>query len=158
MRVFRYAVGEINEKLGKAALGRGVVAENGGECRVAKGLGETLSESLAGARIVAQTAIDVRTRTVWKLNWENLPEKTADNVLEQSCGLLLNQLGYHVAQDSSNSVESFISGANIVQSVIIEENLLDDKNSHGFTELRSSFHDAEAQGDNFCSQEEVNDI
>lgn len=49
-------LGQVDEELGEAALGSGVVAENSGEGLVPQGLREALSEGLAGAGIVAEPA------------------------------------------------------------------------------------------------------
>lgn len=56
---------QIDEQLGEAALGGGVVAEDGREGLVAEGLGETLSERFASARVIAESVWE--TWLVWKL-------------------------------------------------------------------------------------------
>ena len=79
-------------------------------------------------------------------------------MLKKSCCLLLHQLRNHIAQDRSHSIESLICGADVVQSMIIEENLLDDEDGHCFAELRTGFHYSKAQRNDFCGQQEVDDI
>ena len=48
-------VGQGEQKLGEAAFGGCVVAEDGTEGRVAKGFRETLPQGLASAGVVAET-------------------------------------------------------------------------------------------------------
>ena len=56
-------------------------------------------------------------------------------MLEQSCSLLLNELRNHVAEDCTNSIESLICGANIVQPMIIKEDLLHNEDCDSLAEL-----------------------
>ncbi len=46
---------QVDEQLGEAALGGGVVAQDGREGLVAEGLGKALSEGFAGAGVVAKS-------------------------------------------------------------------------------------------------------
>jgi hypothetical protein len=87
-----------------------------------------------------------------------IPEKATHNVLEESCGLLLNKLRNHVAQHCSNGVESLIGGTNIIQPMIIEKDLLDNEYSHRLAKLRARLHNSKAKGDDFGREEEVDDI
>lgn len=48
-------VGEVDEELGKAAFGGGIVPKHGGESGIPEGLGETLTQSLPGSAVVTQT-------------------------------------------------------------------------------------------------------
>ena len=49
-----HIVGQVDEQLGQASFGCGVVAEDGGEGCVAEGLGEALAKGFARAGIVAE--------------------------------------------------------------------------------------------------------
>jgi hypothetical protein len=79
-------------------------------------------------------------------------------VLQKAGSLLLNKLGDHVTENSSNSIEPFICGANIVQPMIIEEYLLHNEYGDRLAELRASFHDSEAKRDDLCREKEVDHI
>jgi hypothetical protein len=52
----RRSLGQVDEQLDEAALGRGVVTQHVGEGCVAERLGETLAQGLASAGVVAQAA------------------------------------------------------------------------------------------------------
>lgn len=52
-------VGEVDEELGEAPLGRGIVAQDRGEGGVAEWVREALAQSLAGASIVTESAARV---------------------------------------------------------------------------------------------------
>ena len=79
-------------------------------------------------------------------------------MLEESCRLLFHKLRDHVAQYSSDCVESLICCANIIQTMIIKKDLLDNEYSHGLAELRASLHNSEAERDDFGRQEKVDDV
>ena len=49
-----------------------------------------------------------------------LPEKAAHDVLEKTGSLLLYKLRDHITEDSANSVESFVCGTDVVQSMVIQ--------------------------------------
>lgn len=65
-------------------------------------------------------------------------------MLQQSRSLLFHELADHVAENSPDSIESLICGTDIVQTVIIQQNLLNNEDSNGLAKLRPSLHDAEA--------------
>lgn len=88
----------------------------------------------------------------------HLPKEAAHNMLEKSNCLLFNQLGDHIAQNGSNSVESLISGTNVGKSDIIKQDLLHDEDGHSFAQLGACLHDAQAKGDDFGGQQEVDYI
>ena len=78
-------------------------------------------------------------------------------MLEQPDRLSLHQLVHHVTEDGPNSVESFICVTDVRQAGLIEKDLLDDEDSNGFRKFGSSFHDTQAQRDNFSREKEVDD-
>lgn len=86
------------------------------------------------------------------------PQEAAHNVLEQSCGLLLNELGYHVAEDSSNSVKSLVGGTDVVETVVIQQNLLDDEDGNSLAELRTGLHDTQTERNDLGGQKKVDDV
>lgn len=79
-------------------------------------------------------------------------------MLEQADGLLFNQLGNHVTQDGTDSVESLISGTDIPKANIIKQDLLHDKDGHRLAQLGARLHDAKAKWDNLSGQQEIDDI
>jgi len=68
-------------------------------------------------------------------------EITPDNVLEESDGLSLNELIYHITQHSSDSVEAFIGMADIGEAGLVKEDFLDNKDGNSFGELGACLHD-----------------
>jgi hypothetical protein len=61
-------------------------------------------------------------------------------MLQQPNRLSLYKLIDHVAQHGADRIEPFVCMANIRQSCLVEQDLLDDKDGDGFGELRASFH------------------
>lgn len=64
-----------------------------------------------------------------------LPEKAAHYVLEKACGLLLHKLRDHVAQNSTDGVEPLVSGTDVIQAMIVEQDLLHNEYSDRLAEL-----------------------
>lgn len=54
-----HVVREIDEQLSEATLGCGVIAEDGRESGVTKGLGQALTKRFTGASVVAQTDVQL---------------------------------------------------------------------------------------------------
>lgn len=79
-------------------------------------------------------------------------------MLEEPRGLRLNKLGHHVTEDCSDSIESFVSRADIVKAIIVEQNLLHNEDGHCFAQLGSSLHDAQAERDDLRRQEKVDHL
>ncbi len=79
-------------------------------------------------------------------------------MLQKSCSLLLNKLVNHVAENSSDRIEALVSRTNVVQAVVVEQDLLDDKDGNGLAQLRASLHDAQAKWDDLSGEEEVDHI
>ncbi len=79
-------------------------------------------------------------------------------MLEKSRGLLLNKLCHHIAKDSPDSVKALVCCADIIETMVVEENLLHDEDSHSFAKLGTGFHDAKTQRDDFGRQEKVDNI
>ena len=55
------------------------------------------------------------------------PKKASDDVLEEPCSLGLDKLSDHVAQHSAYSIEALVGGADIIEAVIVQQNLLNNK-------------------------------
>jgi hypothetical protein len=84
-------------------------------------------------------------------------EVTTDDVLEQTDGLLLDQLVDHVAKHGADGVEALVRLADVCQAGVVEKDLLDDEDGDGLAQLRARLHDAEAQGDDLGCEQEVYD-
>ena len=54
--------------------------------------------------------------------------------------------------------EPIICLANIIQSCLIKQDFLQNESGHCLWQLRASLHDAQAQRNNFCCQQEINDL
>ena len=78
-------------------------------------------------------------------------------MLEKTNGLGLDQLVDHVAEDGSHSVESLVCVANVRQPGLVQEDLLNDEDGDSLGQFGTSLHDAQAQGNDFRGQEEVDD-
>lgn len=69
--------------------------------------------------------------------WIIREAKIAPNdMLQQTNRLCLNKLANHIAQNSSYSIKTFISGTDIGQPHFIQQNLLNDKNSNLNKEIK----------------------
>ena len=78
-------------------------------------------------------------------------------MLEKTNSLCVNQLINHIAENCSYGIESFVCVTDVRQASLIEKDLLDDEDSNGFRKFGSSFHDTQAQRDNFSREKEVDD-
>lgn len=88
----------------------------------------------------------------------NLPKEAADNMLKQPHSLLLDELRNHVAQDSAHGVKSLIGCADVRKTNVIKKDFLHDEDRYRLAQLGTSFHDAEAERDDFGSKEEIDHI
>jgi hypothetical protein len=79
-------------------------------------------------------------------------------MLKEPCSLLLHELGDHVAEDSADSIEALVGGANVVQSVVIEQDLLDDENCDSLAELRARLHNPQAKRDDLSREKKVDHL
>ena len=79
-------------------------------------------------------------------------------MLEQPGGLLLHQLGDHVAEHGPDGIEALVRGADVVEAIVVEEDLLDDEDGDRLAQLRSGLHDAEAKRDDLSREEKVNHL
>jgi hypothetical protein len=79
-------------------------------------------------------------------------------MLEQANSLLLHKLIDHVTEDGANSVETLIGLANVCETDIVKENLLNDEDSDSLAKLGTSLHDTQAQRNDLGGQEEVDNL
>jgi hypothetical protein len=87
-----------------------------------------------------------------------VPQKASDDVFQQSGRLLLDQLRNHIAQHCAHSIEPLVSCTYIVQAMVIEQYLLDDKDGHGLAEFGAGLHDAETERNDFGGQQKVDHV
>lgn len=95
---------------------------------------------MAGTAIVAETQV------------------TSYNMLEESAGGLLDELIDHVRKDRGDGIEAFVCLANVIEAGVVHEDFLDNEDGDCFGKLGARLHDAEAEGDDFGLQEEIDDF
>ena len=74
-------------------------------------------------------------------------------MFQQADCLSLDKLVDHVAQNHANGIETLVSVANVRQPRVVQEDLLHDEDGHGFGELGTFLHDAQAEGDELGGEE-----
>lgn len=79
-------------------------------------------------------------------------------MLQQPYGLLIHQLRYHVTQNSSYSVKPLVRLTNILQTHVVQQDLLHDEDGNRFAKLGAGFHDAQAEWDDFGCEQKVDDF
>lgn len=79
-------------------------------------------------------------------------------MLQEPSRLLFDKLAHHVAQHCPDRIESLVCGANIVEAVVVEQNLLDNENRHRLAELGPRLHDAKTQRNDLGGQQEVDHL
>lgn len=79
-------------------------------------------------------------------------------MLQKPNRLLVDQLSDHVAEDGANGVETLVCLADILQTHVVKQNLLNDENGDGFAELGASLHNTKAERDDLCGEKEVDDL
>lgn len=137
-------VREVDEQLCEASLGSRIVSEHRRKGSVAQRLGKTLPQSLTGTCVVAQAAHKLLARTTFAVRVGYLPKEAPNNMLKQSGGLRLDELGNHIAQDCANGIEALIRGTDVIETVVIQQDFLNDENGHGLAKLRTRLHDPQA--------------
>lgn len=79
-------------------------------------------------------------------------------MLEQANRLLVHQLSHHITEDCADGVEALICLADVLQTHVVEQDLLHDKDGHRLAELTARLHDTEAEGNDLGGEEEVDDF
>lgn len=87
-----------------------------------------------------------------------IPQEAPDHVLKQPGGLLLDQLAHHVTENGADGIEPLISGADVVQAIVVKKYLLHDEYGDSLAELRARLHDAQTERNDFGGQQEVDDF
>jgi hypothetical protein len=83
-----------------------------------------------------------------------VPQETANNMLQQSNSLGLNEANDHIAQDCSDSIKPLICGTNVAQPRVIQQDLLDNEDGNCLRQFTSGFHDSQTEWNYLCGQEE----
>lgn len=79
-------------------------------------------------------------------------------MLEKARRLLFDELSHHVAEDSANSIEAFVGRANVIEPIVVQQDLLDNKDGHSLAKLRASLHNPQAERNDLSCEEEVDDF
>ena len=88
------------------------------------------------------------------------PHKAPDNMFQQPLRRLLFDTFHNVIKHTANlnnpyRVQSIKSLAQVIQSVLIIQNLLDNKSRDSLAELAASVHDPQAQRNDFSVDQKV---
>lgn len=65
----------------------------------------------------------------------NIPEEASHHVLEEARRQRLDELGNHIAQHGADGVEALVRGANVVEPVVVEQDLLHNEDGHSLAKL-----------------------
>lgn len=76
-------------------------------------------------------------------------------MLKETSGLLLHQLGDHVAEDRADSVKALVGGADVVQAIVVQQNLLYNEDGHRLAQFGAGFHNSETKRDYLSGQKEI---
>lgn len=79
-------------------------------------------------------------------------------MLKQSGSLLLDQLAHHVAENGADCIEPLISGADVVEAIVVKKDLLHDEDGDSLAELRAGLHNSQTERNNLGGQQEVDDL
>lgn len=79
-------------------------------------------------------------------------------MLQQTCGLLLHELADHVTKYGADSIEALIGRADVVETVVIEQDLLNNEDGDRLGQLGACLHDPQTERDYLGGQEEVDDL
>ena len=77
-------------------------------------------------------------------------------MFQQPNSLSLHQLVYHIAQHRPHGIEPLIRMADIRQTRLVQQDLLNDEDSNSLGELRAGLHDPQAEWDYLRREQEVN--
>ena len=101
---------------------------------------ETLAERLAGPGVVGE------------------PQVAADHVLQKPLARLLAELDDHLAQDHGDVGEPVVGLTDVVQTSLVQQDLLQDEGRHRLAQLRAALHDPQAERDDLGGEQEVDHL
>lgn len=123
-------VAQVDQELGQASLGSGVVPQHIGECGIPKWFREALPQRLAGTVVITKPNITV-SRSFSAQRRLSKPQEAANDMFQESHSLCLNQTNDHIAQDRPHRVEAFVGRADVAKPGVVEQNFLHNENCHG---------------------------
>jgi hypothetical protein len=74
----------------------------------------------------------------------HVPKETPNNVLKQADRLLLDKLIDHVAEDRADGVKALVCLADICETNVVQQDLLNDKDGDRLAKLRACLHNTKA--------------
>ena len=83
---------------------------------------------------------------------------TTDDMTEEALRRFLTQRSHHGVEDRSDGEEALVGGTDVLEAHVVEEDLLDDEGGDGLGELTADLHDAEAEGNDLCLEQKVDDL
>ena len=131
------------------------VASRRGSGRHCRSASRALALSLSLDDAVSQSP---PSKTTGLRGRQDSPKKAANDVLEESSGLRFDELSNHIAQHRTDSIKALVGGADVVEPVVVEQNLLHDEDGDGLAKLRASLHDSKAEGNNLGGKQKVDDV
>ena len=75
-------------------------------------------------------------------------------MLQQPDRLSLNKPNNHIAEHGANCVEPLVSGADVTEARVIQQDLLNDEDSNRLGELTAGLHDTETEWNDLSCQQE----
>ena len=79
-------------------------------------------------------------------------------MFQQPHSLLIHELSDHITQHSAHSIEPLVCLADVLQTHIIQQDLLHDEYCDRFAQLRPRLHNTEAERDDLGGEEEIDDF
>ena len=101
---------------------------------------ETLAERLACPGVVRESQV------------------AADHVLQQPLARLLAELDDHLAQDHRDMGEPVVGLTDVIQTSLVQQDLLQDEGGHSLAQLGAALHDPQTQRDDLRGQQEVDHL
>jgi len=88
----------------------------------------------------------------------SIPKEAPNDMLEQTSRLLLHELGDHIAEHRTHGVETLVRSADIIETVVVQQYLLNNKDGNGLRQLRARLHNPQTKGNDLSGQEKVDDL
>lgn len=79
-------------------------------------------------------------------------------MFEEPSRLLLYELRNHVAEDGADGIKPLVRGTDVVKTVVIEQDLLDNEDGNRLAELGPGLHDPQTQGDDLGRKQKVDHL
>ena len=79
-------------------------------------------------------------------------------MLQEARRWLQQLIFHHVVKDSAHCKKTFRRHAQVRQSIIVHQDLLDDEGRHCLGQVGAALHYSEAKWDDFCLEQEGDDL